>query len=304
MNPIFAGQNRGRMPPRVKSLPDAGEKRAREDDMLRSSDLFIESVETGEAGEAAAPIRFSDPERVWLEGFDAVRAAGDTGGYHSVLCGEIWLSPPEDRGRLSRALRALVSQYRRRMHRADDGAPILVAGLGTERMAADALGPRTAARILASTDEMRRAGMSAVCAVKTGIPRETGMDTASLVKALARETGASLIVTVDSLTARSRERLGTLVQITDCGVTPGSALAHSSGEISARTMPCPVLSLGVPTVIRSDVLAGETADDPMFVSRADTDAMVTAYARILAAAINGAFSGNAAGNGIIGAPDA
>jgi hypothetical protein len=45
-------------------------------------------------------------------------------------------------------------------------------------------------------------------------------------------------------------------------------------------------------------------DDPMFVSRADTDAMVTAYARILAAAINGAFSGNAAGDGIIGAPDA
>lgn len=258
--------------------------------MLRSSDLFIES---GEAGEAAAPLRFSDPERVWLEGFDAVRAAGDTGGYHSVLCGEIWLSPPEDRGRLSKALRALVSHYRRRMRHADD-APVLVAGLGTEQMAADALGPRTASRILATTGDMREAGMPAVCAVKTGIPRETGMDTADLVKALAREAGAALIVTVDSLTARSRERLGTLVQITDCGVTPGSALAHSSGEISAHTMPCPVLSLGVPTVIRSDVLAGELTDDPMFVSRADTDAMVTAYARILAAAINGAFSGNPA----------
>ena len=107
-------------------------------------------------------------------------------------------------------------------------------------------------------------------------------------------SGTGALATVDSLTARTRERLGTLVQVTDCGVTPGSALSHASGEISERTMPCPVLSLGVPTVIRSDVLAGQEDGDPMFVSRADTDAMVTAYARILASAINGAFSGNPA----------
>ena len=261
--------------------------------MTRLSDCFIESRE---AGEAASPLRFSDPEPVWLEGFDAVRAAGERGGYHSVLCGEIWLSAPDERTRLSKALRALLSYYRRRMKSA--GGSTLVAGLGTEQMAADALGPRTAARILATTAAMREAGMPAICAVKTGIPRETGMDTADLVKALAKESGADLIVTVDSLTARSRERLGTLVQVTDCGVVPGSALAHSSGEISARTMPCPVLSLGVPTVIRSDVLAGEEDADPMFVSRADTDAMVSAYARILAAAINGAFSGNPEQTGI------
>ena len=267
--------------------------------MTRLSDCFIES---GEAGEAASPLRFSDPERVWLEGFDAVRAAGERGGYHSVLCGEIWLSPPGERARLAKALRALLSFYRRRTR--GGGEATLVAGLGTERMAADALGPRTAARILTTDGAMREAGLPAVCAVRTGIPRETGMDTADLVRALARETGAGLIVTVDSLTARSRERLGTLVQVTDCGVTPGSALAHCSGEISARTMPCPVLSLGVPTVIRSDALTGEEDADPMFVSRADTDAMVTSYARILAAAINGAFSGNPDAFGIGSPADA
>ena len=55
--------------------------------MTRLSDCFIES---GEAGEAASPLRFSDPERVWLGGFDAVRAAGE-------------------RARLAEALRALLS---------------------------------------------------------------------------------------------------------------------------------------------------------------------------------------------------
>lgn len=274
-------------------MPNPIKKQAREAAATRQSDLFIESCG---AGEASSGLRFSDPETVWFEGFDAMRAAGERGGYHSVLCGEIWLEAPQGRARLSKALRALVSLYRRKMRVPDpeEGRPVLVAGLGTERMAADALGPRTASHILVPTEEMRAAGISPVCAVKTGIPRETGMDTADLVRALAKETGAGLIVTVDSLTARTRERLGTLVQVTDCGVTPGSALSHASGEISARTMPCPVLSLGVPTVIRSDVLAGQEDGDPMFVSRADTDAMVTAYARILASAINGAFSGNPA----------
>ena len=272
-------------------MPNPIKKQAREAAATRQSDLFIESCG---AGEASSGLRFSDPETVWFEGFDAMRAAGERGGYHSVLCGEIWLEPPERRTRLAKALRALVSLYRRRNPSADPERPVLVAGLGTERMAADALGPRTASHILVPTEEMRAAGISPVCAVKTGIPRETGMDTADLVRALAKETGASLIGTVDSLTARTRERLGTLVQVTDCGVTPGSALSHASGEISERTMPCPVLSLGVPTVIRSDVLAGQEDGDPMFVSRADTDAMVTAYARILASAINGAFSGNPA----------
>ena len=256
--------------------------------MTRMSDLFIERSDT----EESVPLRFPEPTSTWIEGFDANRAEGEDGGYHSLFCGEIWRAPPEDRQRLGRAVRSVLASYRRRLG-VSQQAPVLIAGIGKESAAADALGPRTAARILTTDRTMREAGLAAVSAIKTGTVGETGIDTHRHILALAREIGAELIVTVDALTARSGDRLGTVVQITDCGITPGSALGHASGEISRRTMPCPVLSVGVPTVVRSDVLTGETEDDPMFVTRADTDAMVTCYASILASAINAVFTGNA-----------
>ncbi len=257
--------------------------------MTRKSDLFIERGEE----EESASLRFPSPKKTWIEGFDASFAQGEVGGYHSVFCGEIWRAPPDESRRLSRAIRSLISGYRRKMGVPPESA-VLVAGIGNEAASADSLGPRTAARVLATPEDLRAAGLPPVYAVRTGIPGETGIGTHRHIRALADETGSGLIVTVDSLTARSGERLGTVVQITDCGITPGSALGHAAGEISRRTMPCPVLSLGVPTVIRSDVLTGEETDKPMFVTRADTDAMVTCYANVIAAALNEAFTGNSA----------
>ena len=64
-------------------------------------------------------------------------------------------------------------------------------------------------------------------------------------------------------------------------------------------MPCPVLSVGVPTVVRAADLPSDPGDPgkapaspPLFVTRADTEAMVSCYAALIASAVNGAFSGN------------
>ena len=120
-----------------------------------------------------------------------------------------------------------------------------------------------------------------------------------MISALAERTGAALIVTVDALCARTGSRLGTVAQITDCGLIPGSALRHSSGAVTRGTMPCPVLSVGVPTVVRASALPADPGTEkeappapPLFVTRADTEAMVSCYASLIASAVNGAFSGN------------
>lgn len=271
--------------------------------MTRESDLFIEWENgTGETLETARPLRFGPAASSSLEGFSVSEAEGEEGGCRSLFCGTLWLDPPEARRRFVRALSAILIRYRRRMGIPRQG-PFLICGVGNENASADALGPRTVSRVLASDPAMRDAGIPAVCAVRTGVPRDTGIDTADTVRALAGVSSAVLIVTVDSLCARSGSRLGTVAQITDCGLIPGSALRHSSGEISRRTMPCPVLSVGVPTVVRASALnapppgsasrsdAAEE-DGPLFVSRADTDAMVTCYASLIAQAVNAAFTGN------------
>ena len=281
--------------------------------MIRASDLFMEYENSDfrqpDETEAGRPLRFPDPAPSSLEGFSVSAAEGGDGGYHSLFCGAIWLDPPGVRRRFVRALTRLLVQYRRRAGAPRQG-PFLVCGVGNENAAADALGPRAVSRVLSTDPFMREAGLPAVCTMKTGVPRQTGIDTADLVSALAERTGAALIVTVDSLCARGGSRLGTVAQVTDCGLIPGSALRHSSGEISRRTMPCPVLSVGVPTVVRASALnerapadgnipssAGASADGaaddlPLFVSRADTDAMVACYASLIARAVNAAFTGN------------
>ena len=280
--------------------------------MERESDLFMEYGCGSEGGgESALPLRFPDPDLTSLEGFDVSSAQSGAGGYHSLESGSLWLAPPVSRRRFVRALSSILTLYRRRIGIPRQG-PFLVCGIGNERASADSLGPRAVWKVLTTDPAMREAGIPSVCAVRTGIPKDTGIDTADLVYALAGKTGAALIVTVDSLCAKRGDRLGTVAQITDCGLIPGSALSHSSGEISRRTMPCPVLSVGVPTVVRASLLHGDGekaapseesrqdvgsgAGHPLFVTRADTDAMVSCYASLIAQAINAAFTGNAPGD--------
>ena len=111
------------------------------------------------------------------------------------------------------------------------------------------------------------------------------------VRALADLLCPDLIITADALAARSRERLHTVIQITDTGITPGSALSHTNEEISRRTMPCPVLSIGIPTVISTAALTGEDETEPMFVTRADSDRITDRCASVLAGAVNAAVFG-------------
>ncbi len=283
----------------------------KEEAAIRQSDLFIEHF----GAEAADPLRFPEAAPGFLEGFDVSRAEGEEGSYRSLFCGQLWREDVSVRLRFVRALSSLLSAYRRKLGIPREG-PFLVCGIGNENASADSLGPRAASLVLATDSDMRKKGVPGVCAFRTGVPRSTGMDTARLIRAAAEASESRLIVTLDALCARSGPRLGTVVQITDCGLTPGSALGHSSGEISRRTMPCPVLSIGVPTVIRASALTAadhEGADpvkdslsspSPLFVARADTDVMVSCYASLLAASVNAAFSGNSADSGIGPGPGA
>ena len=113
-----------------------------------------------------------------------------------------------------------------------------------------------------------------------------------MIALLADHTDADLILTVDSVAAQTQERLQTVLQITDAGMTPGSAMSHTSGGITRETMRRPVVSVGVPMVIRADLLNDEFSAEPMFVTRAETDIIGDCYASVIAGAVNLALSGN------------
>lgn len=225
-----------------------------------SSDLFADNdvLEPSKAPQIPVSERYS------VGGFEIL--SGMSGGFscHTVLSGEIWKNRAEDKIALSGAVREVLSKY------VGKAETVLAAGIGNRYIAADCLGPLVCKKLVTGT--------ALLYAVSPGTPAQTGLDTADTVALLAKSTGAELIITVDSLCAADVTRLGTAVQINNVGLIPGSALAHTSGEISSKTMPCPVVSLGVPTVFYYA---------EKLLAPADVDVMTECYSTVLASAING-----------------
>lgn len=208
--------------------------------------------------------------------------------YHTISCGKIWTATTAERQALCKLTSEIIVEYCKGKRLRS----VLTVGLGSPSVTADSLGPRTVERLLITDSTMHESGINKMCAVTPGVPARTGIDTATTVRAIAEQTKAELIITVDSLSALSSDRLCSVIQITNHGVIPGSAVSHSSGEISEQTMPCSVISIGVPTVIRADLLSGNEKDNSLLVSSVDTDIAVDCYASIIGGAINLFHIGN------------
>lgn len=244
----------------------------------KSSDLAVENFGF------AAPLHSDTVTEAVRYGFLVIRASLTDGEYHTIVSGRIWHSDVS----LRRKLSSLTADILREMI----GNPqrILFCGIGNSEIPSDALGAKVAAHLIV-TGETPPAGKPSVFAIRPGIIAQTGIDTSVYLRCVADEIKPDLIIIADSLAARTRERLQTVIQISDSGLTPGSALARTSGEISSHTMPCPVISIGVPTVISTAALSDKAEDEPLLVTRADSDIVTDCYASIISSALNSAIFG-------------
>ena len=130
---------------------------------------------------------------------------------------------------------------------------VLVVGLGNEAITPDALGPLTAARVLATRhipDELARSvGLTELrpCAVMTpGVLGNTGVESGEMVAGVCRTVRPSAVIAVDALAARSLARLGCTVQLSDTGIAPGSGVGNNRRALCRSTLGIPVIGLGVP----------------------------------------------------------
>ena len=157
----------------------------------------------------------------------------------------------------------------------------LVCGIGSRALTADALGPMVCERLPTFSD----ADGARLCVCVPGVGARTGIPTVPLCKAAAELCHAQRIIAVDALSAQSSDTLERVVQLSGDAITPGSGTGVYAEEISSRTMPCPVCTIGVPTVIRASALCGSVSADELFVTASDVDTAVSRYAEILAGAI-------------------
>ena len=203
------------------------------------------------------------------------------------------------------------------LDKAVDGAcRVLVVGLGNADMTPDAIGPGTVRRLtvtrhLKAYDETlyNALGCCELSALSPGVLGQTGMESGELVRCAAERLKPDLLVAVDALAARSCERLSSTIQLSDGGISPGAGIGNHRMAIDRKTVGCPVIGLGVPTVVDSSTLVwdalekagmtGETLPDGLgavlesgrsfIVSPRDSDEMVELTCRLLAKALDIAF---------------
>ncbi len=170
---------------------------------------------------------------------------------------------------------------------------VLVAGVGNLDITADALGPKTNNYVLATRHIIETEDKSEifkdifnVSGVTTGVLADTGIESAEIVKGVVDVTKPSCVIVVDALAASSSERLGTTVQLSDVGISPGSGVGNHRYEISKNTLGIPVVSIGIPTVVSTAVISKGQTDGQMFVTPREIDRITEQGAKLIGMTIN------------------
>jgi len=237
------------------------------------------------------------------------------GEYVTVFSDKFWLTAREE----YEALCAVLAERIRSLadgvlpHRSAELPRILVAGLGNRFVTADALGPLTVDRLIATRHIRTNArlfqavGSCEISLIAPGVVGQTGFEAAEMIRAAAECAKPDLILVIDALAARSCQRLGTTVQLSNRGVMPGSGVGNHRKSIDHHSMGAPVFTFGIPTVVSSAALIreavaeagldsdaeariGELAEaEECFVSPKNCDTIVAEGATLFADAIQQAF---------------
>lgn len=191
---------------------------------------------------------------------------------------------------------------------------ILVVGLGNENITPDALGPRTASRIIATrhvAEENSGANFSSlnltsVSVLAAGVMGQTGIESSEIIQAVCGKVNPSCVIAIDALACSDISRLGTTIQLADSGISPGSGVQNRRKELSRETLGVPVVSIGVPTVVDMHSIVHNITGNPpdkhlpnMMVTPRDIDKMIDRTAHLLAYSINRAAQPELSGEDIL-----
>lgn len=194
---------------------------------------------------------------------------------------------------------------------------VLVCGLGNKEITPDALGPKTSAKILATRhingEIARTTGLDAlrpVAVLSTGVTGQTGIETFEYIESIVNKVRPNAVIVVDALASRRLARLGTTLQISDTGISPGAGVGNHRKKINKETLGVPVIAIGVPTVVDAltlvsdllDVEDAKTTEDlrrilcpennMMVVTPKEIDLLIDRASRLIATSINYSLHNN------------
>jgi len=141
---------------------------------------------------------------------------------------------------------------------------VLIAGLGNRFITADSVGPKAVSHIIVtrhiktiSPAIYRDLSLGEVSAIAPGVLAQTGIESGEIIKSVLNDISPSCLIVIDALATQSFSHLSCVVQISDCGIQPGSGVYNSRFAITKESMGVPVIAIGVPTVIDASSLAAD-----------------------------------------------
>ena len=163
-----------------------------------------------------------------------------------------------------------------------DLSSVLIVGLGNRYITPDSLGPKVAGKVTVTRHITKEGGVGydfgirPVSAISPGVLGITGIETLEIVQGVKEKTNPSVIIVIDALAARSVERLGNTIQISDTGISPGSGVGNNRKELTESAIGVPVVAIGVPMVVDVQTLAYDMFGSiPENISRKDRNMIVT-----------------------------
>lgn len=143
-------------------------------------------------------------------------------------------------------------------------ATVLIVGLGNWNVTPDALGPRSAHKIVVTRHLQEllspelKGGVRSVCAIAPGVLGITGMETAEIIQGIVSNIKPDLVVAIDALAAASSHRVITTIQLANTGIHPGSGVGNKRFGLTEASLGVPVVAIGVPTVVHASTIAMDT----------------------------------------------
>ena len=177
---------------------------------------------------------------------------------------------------------------------------ILVVGLGNMYVTPDALGSKVTKGIevtrhlLKFGKELGYKNVREVSCITPGVMGNTGIETSEIVYAISNIIKPDIIIAIDSLMSKSITRIGSSIQISNTGITPGSGINGVNSSIDNNSTNAKVISIGVPMVVDVKTIIHEVDKDNnlnvdelnYIVTPKDIDDLIEVTSRIISKSIN------------------
>ncbi len=145
---------------------------------------------------------------------------------------------------VERILKTFLKKYQK-------SRTILVVGLGNKNVLADALGVNTTDKLIATNQYQDFLTIPKIALFNPSVIEKTGISSFKLIEMVVKDLKPDIILMVDSLLTKENSYLNQAIEINDTGIIPGVAL-NSAKEINKKTFRIPVISIGVPCVLKKN----------------------------------------------------